>query len=82
LWPATRSASPQAVVHLRSPDYAVSAPASIAWFEFRYVIRNPLLWIMALATFALFVAGMKVDGFDLASEGGLLKNGPYRRPPA
>ncbi|HEX6904903.1 MAG TPA: M1 family aminopeptidase [Thermoanaerobaculia bacterium] len=49
----------------------------IARFEIRYLLRNPLLWGAAAATFALFFAGMSVDGFDLGNEGGLLKNAAY-----
>ena len=49
----------------------------IARFEARYVLRNPLLWVTAIATFALLFAGMSVDGFDLGNEGGLLKNAAY-----
>jgi ABC-type transport system involved in multi-copper enzyme maturation permease subunit len=49
----------------------------IARFELRYLLRNPLLWGTAAATFALFFAGMSVDGFDLGNEGGLLKNAAY-----
>ena len=49
----------------------------IARFEARYVLRNPLLWVAIAATFALFVTGMSVDGFDLGNEGGLLKNAAY-----
>lgn len=49
----------------------------IARFEARYLLRNPLLWVTAAATFALFAAGASVDGFDLGSEGGLLKNAAY-----
>src|SRR3954464_10769914 len=51
--------------------------SQIARFEARYVLRNPLLWVTAIATFALFFAGMSVDGFDLGNEGGLLKNAAY-----
>lgn len=50
---------------------------NIARFESRYLLRNPLLWLTAAATFALFFAGMSVDGFDLGNEGGLLKNAAY-----
>ncbi|MET0397208.1 MAG: ABC transporter permease, partial [Longimicrobiaceae bacterium] len=50
---------------------------TVARFEFRYLLRNPLLWLTAAATLALFVAGTSVDGFDLGSEGGLLKNAAY-----
>jgi len=49
----------------------------IARFELRYLLRNPLLWLTAAATFALFVVGMSVDGFDIGNEGGLLKNAAY-----
>ena len=49
----------------------------VARFEFRYVCRNPLLWLTAVATFALFFVGASVDGFDLGNEGGLLKNAAY-----
>lgn len=49
----------------------------IARFEARYVLRNPLLWVTAIATFGLMFAGMSVDGFDLGNEGGLLKNAAY-----
>lgn len=49
----------------------------IARFESRYLLRNPLLWGTAAATFALFFAGSSVDGFDLGNEGGLLKNAAY-----
>ena len=49
----------------------------IARFEARYVLRNPLLWVTAVASFALLFAGMSVDGFDLGNEGGLLKNAAY-----
>src|SRR5687768_4998957 len=50
---------------------------TIARFELRYLLRNPLLWGTAAAAFALFFAGMSVDGFDLGNEGGLLKNAAY-----
>ena len=49
----------------------------IARFEFRYLLRNPLLWITAAATFALFFVAMAVDGMELGSEGGLLENAAY-----
>ena len=51
--------------------------AHIARFEARYVLRNPLLWLAAAATFALLFAGASIDGFDLGNEGGLLKNAAY-----
>jgi ABC-type transport system involved in multi-copper enzyme maturation permease subunit len=49
----------------------------VARFEFRYLLRNPLLWLTAIASFALLFAGMSIDGFDLGNEGGLLKNAAY-----
>jgi ABC-type transport system involved in multi-copper enzyme maturation permease subunit len=49
----------------------------VARFEIRYLVRNPLLWVTAIATFAMIFAGMSVDGFDLGNEGGLLKNAAY-----
>ncbi|HYH83291.1 MAG TPA: M1 family aminopeptidase [Longimicrobium sp.] len=49
----------------------------VARFEMRYLLRNPLLWLTAVATFALLAAGTSVEGFDLGSEGGLLKNAAY-----
>src|SRR5918997_1109853 len=51
--------------------------AVVARFEFRYLLRNPLLWLTAALTFALFFVGGSVDGFDLGNEGGLLKNAAY-----
>lgn len=48
----------------------------IARFEFRYLLRNPVLWGTAAATFALFFASMSV-GFELGSEGGLLQNAAF-----
>ena len=50
---------------------------AVVRFEVRYLLRNPLLWLTAAATFALFVVGTSVDGFDLGNEGGLLKNAAY-----
>ena len=49
----------------------------VARFEARHVLRNPLLWVTAVAAFAFFLAGASVDGFDLGNEGGLLKNAAY-----
>ena len=49
----------------------------IARFEFRYLLRNPLLWVTAVLTFALFLIGMSVEGFELGSEGGLVMNAAY-----
>ncbi|WP_420126279.1 M1 family aminopeptidase [Longimicrobium sp.] len=48
----------------------------IARFEFRYLLRNPLLWITAAATFALFLVTTSM-GFGLAAEGGLLENAAW-----
>jgi ABC-2 type transport system permease protein len=50
---------------------------NIARFEFRYLLRNPLLWVSAAATFALFFVATSVDGMELGSEGGLLENAAY-----
>jgi aminopeptidase N len=46
----------------------------IARFELRYILRNPLMWVTAALTFALFFFAMSMGGFDLGSEGGLLEN--------
>ncbi|HYH06988.1 MAG TPA: M1 family aminopeptidase [Thermoanaerobaculia bacterium] len=48
----------------------------IARFEFRYLLRNPLLWLMAALTFALFFVSISA-GWELGSEGGLLENAAY-----
>ena len=50
---------------------------TIARFEFRYLLRNPLMWLTAAFTFVLIVAGTSVEGFELGSEGGLLVNSAY-----
>ena len=50
---------------------------TIARFEMRYILRNPLLWLTAAFTFALLFAGMNVEGFELGSEGGLVMNAAY-----
>lgn len=50
---------------------------NIARFEFRYLLRNPLLWITAIATFGLMFIGTSAKGFELGSEGGLLVNAAY-----
>ena len=50
---------------------------NVARFEFRYLLRNPLLWIAAAAILLLFFLGASVEGFDLGNEGGLLKNAAY-----
>ena len=33
----------------------------VARFELRYLLRNPLLWLTAAGTFALFFVGASVD---------------------
>lgn len=50
---------------------------NIARFELRYLLRNPLLWLTAVCTFALLFVGMTVEGFELGSEGGLVMNAAY-----
>src|SRR6185436_17317771 len=49
----------------------------IARFEFRYLLRNPVLWLTAAVAFAMVFFSMNVEGFELGSEGGLLKNAAY-----
>jgi ABC-2 type transport system permease protein len=48
--------------------------ANIARFEFRYLLRNPLLWVTAVVTFTLFFLSMSINGFSLGAEGGILDN--------
>lgn len=50
---------------------------AIAKFEVRYLLRNPLVWVTAALTFAAFTAATSVQGFELGSEGGLVKNASY-----
>lgn len=50
---------------------------AVARFEMRYLLRNPLIWATALLTFSAFAAATSVDGFELGSEGGLLRNASY-----
>jgi ABC-2 type transport system permease protein len=50
---------------------------SIARFEFRYILRNPLVWLTSALTFAMFFFAMNIEGFELGSEGGLLENAAY-----
>lgn len=50
---------------------------AIARFEFRYLLRNPLLWVTAALTFVALAASTSVAGFELGSEGGLLRNATY-----
>ncbi|HEX2080388.1 MAG TPA: ABC transporter permease [Longimicrobium sp.] len=46
---------------------------AIARFEIRYLLRNPLVWLTAAATCALFFVSTAVS-FGLAAEGGVLEN--------
>src|SRR5207253_3615561 len=48
-----------------------------ARFEFRYQLRNPLVWLTAALTFAMFFLAFSVKGIELGSEGGLLENASY-----
>jgi ABC-type transport system involved in multi-copper enzyme maturation permease subunit len=45
----------------------------IARFELRYLLRNPLVWVTAAATFVFLFAAIST-GLELGSEGGLLQN--------
>jgi ABC-2 type transport system permease protein len=49
----------------------------IARFEFRYLLRNPLLWITAALSFAMVFFSMNLEGWEMGSEGGLLRNSAY-----
>ena len=49
----------------------------IARFEFRYLLRNPLLWLTAAVSFAMIFFSMNLEGWELGSEGGLLRNSAY-----
>ena len=49
----------------------------IARFEFRYLLRNPLLWVTAALTFAMIFFSMNVEGWEMGSEGGLVRNAAY-----
>lgn len=49
----------------------------IARFEFRYLLRNPLLWLTAAVGFAMVFFSMNLEGWELGSEGGLLRNSAY-----
>ncbi len=46
---------------------------NIARFEFRYLLRNPLVWLTVAVTFAFLFAAIS-SGLELGSEGGLLEN--------
>jgi ABC-2 type transport system permease protein len=50
---------------------------TVARFEIRYLLRNPLLWVTAAVAFTMIFASMNVEAFELASEGGLLRNSAY-----
>lgn len=50
---------------------------TIARFEIRYLLRNPLVWVTAALTFTLLFIGMCVEEFELGSEGGLVMNASY-----
>lgn len=50
---------------------------NIARFEFRYLLRNPLLWLTAAVSFAMVFFSMNVEGWEMGSEGGLLRNSAY-----
>ncbi|HEX6158809.1 MAG TPA: ABC transporter permease, partial [Thermoanaerobaculia bacterium] len=49
----------------------------IARFEFRYLLRNPLLWLIAAISFAMIFFSMNLDKWELGSEGGLVRNAAY-----
>ncbi|HEX8410100.1 MAG TPA: ABC transporter permease [Thermoanaerobaculia bacterium] len=49
----------------------------IARFEFRYLLRNPLLWITAGLTFARIFFSMNLEEWEMGSEGGLVRNAAY-----
>lgn len=48
----------------------------VARFELRYLLRNPLLWVTAAATFAHNFISVSA-GLQLGAEGGLLENAAY-----
>jgi ABC-2 type transport system permease protein len=50
---------------------------AIAAFEIRYLVRNPLLWAVVVINIAAFAAATSAPGFELGSEGGLLRNASY-----
>jgi ABC-2 type transport system permease protein len=50
---------------------------NIARFEFRYLLRNPLVWITAAVGFAMVFFSMNLEGWELGSEGGLVRNSAY-----
>jgi ABC-type transport system involved in multi-copper enzyme maturation permease subunit len=48
----------------------------IARFEFRYLLRHPLLWLTVGITFILYFVGIS-SGLELGNEGGLLANAAF-----
>src|SRR5688572_10405367 len=48
----------------------------VARFEFRYLLRKPLVWVTAAATFAFYFISIST-GMEIGSEGGLLENAAY-----
>ena len=50
---------------------------TIARFEFRYLLRNPLLWLTAAMVFGMIFFSMNVEGYEFGSEGGLFRNSAY-----
>jgi aminopeptidase N len=50
---------------------------ALAGFELRYLLRNPIVWSAAAVTLLMFFAASAADGFELGSEGGLLRNAAY-----
>ena len=48
----------------------------IARFEFRYLLRNPLVWLTAAVTFAFSFVTISA-GLEIGSEGGLLENAAF-----
>lgn len=50
---------------------------AIAAFEVRYLLRNPLVWVTAALSFGAFAASTSLPGFELGSEGGLLRNSSH-----
>ncbi|HEX8254361.1 MAG TPA: aminopeptidase, partial [Thermoanaerobaculia bacterium] len=50
---------------------------NIARFEFRYLLRNPLLWLTAALSFAMIFFSMNLEDWEMGSEGGLVRNAAY-----
>jgi ABC-2 type transport system permease protein len=50
---------------------------NIARFEFRYLLRNPLVWLTAAIGFAMIFFSMNLEGWELGSEGGYYRNSAY-----